>query len=108
MKKTVFFCVLFIGLALNGFAQLDDISTCFETYKTQKAMGYNALAMAVDNGFSVCGFAFGGFSKQSVSKQSLNECEMKRLDPSLKVEGVRKIMTHCRIYQFDRIEPKPE
>jgi hypothetical protein len=91
-------------LATFAFAQQDNVSTCYETYKGQITKGYNALAMAIDNGFSVCGYAFGHFDKQRAFKQSIAECENKRLDPANEVDGVRKIMTHCRIYQFKFVE----
>ena len=104
MKKIVFLCLLGVIFAVNGFAQQESVSSCFESYKTQKAKGYNALAIAIDNGYFVCGFSFGSYSKISATKQSINECETNRLSPTNEVQGVRKIMTHCRIYQFDIIE----
>ena len=108
MNKIVFLCLVLFVLSLNGFAQQEDVATCYNNYKGQKTVGYNALAMAVDNGFSVCGYAFGGASKKVVTNRSLNECESKRLDPAMKVDGIPKIMTHCRIFQFDIIEEKPQ
>ncbi len=108
MNKIFFLCMIFIAFSLNSFAQQEDKASCFNNYKGQKTVGYNALAMAIDNGFSVCGYAFGGGSKKSATNQSLNECESKRLAPAMKVDGIRKIMTHCRIFKFDLVEEKPQ
>ncbi len=108
MKKIIFLTMVLIAFSLNGFAQQDDIASCYNAYRGQKTIGHNALAMAVDNGYFVCGYAFGGYNKISVTNQAMNECETKRLDPALKVNGIRKIMTHCRIFQFDIIEEKPQ
>lgn len=104
MKKIVFLCIVCIGLATYTFAQQPSVDACYDTYKTQKAKGFNALAVAIDNGFFVCGFSFGQFDKQRAFKQSIAECENKRIAPANEVEGMRKIMTHCRIYQFDMVE----
>jgi hypothetical protein len=104
MKKIVFLLSVLAIYSVNGFAQQETVASCFESYKGQLAKGHNALAMAIDNGFFVCGFAFGSYSKESASKKSLNECEVNRIDPANEVQGVRKIMTHCRIYQTQLLE----
>jgi len=104
MKKIIFLFVVIMAIAASGFAQQTSIKECYDAFAAQQASGYNALAMAADNGFFVCGFAFGSYSKEGATRQSLNDCEAKRLDPANEVQDVRKIMTHCRIYEFKLIE----
>ena len=105
MKKLAFLsAILFITVTLNGFAQQADVSSCSNAYKGQVTKGYNALAMAIDNGFFVCGFAFGHPTKEGAAKQALSECERNRLNPANEVKGMRKIMTHCRIHEFKLME----
>ncbi len=105
MKKIIFLFIIICSVfALNGFAQQESADSCIQSYKGQLAKGYNALAMAIDNGYFVCGFAFGGFDKVEASKKALAECETNRLNPNNEVQGKRKIMTHCRIYQFQNLK----
>ena len=42
--------------------------------------------------------------KEYAARAALNECEKNRLNPTNEVQGLRKIMTHCRIHQFKLIE----
>ena len=104
MKKIVFLFVVMMAFAASSFAQQANEKQCYDAYVAQQRLGYNALAMAIDNGFFVCGFAFGSYSKEGATRQALNECEGNRVAPANEVMGVRKIMTHCRIYEFKRIE----
>ena len=104
MKKIAILFIMITAFAVSGFAQQTSTKECYDAYTAKQVKGYNALAMAIDNGFFVCGFAFGSYSKEGASRQSLNECEVNRLNPVNEVQGVRKIMTHCRIYEFKLIE----
>ena len=104
MKKIVFLFVVMLAFAASNFAQQTSTKECYDAFAAQQTLGFNALAMAIDNGYFVCGFAFGSYSKEGATKQSINECEGKRIAPANEVMGVRKIMTHCRIYEFKVIE----
>ncbi len=104
MKKLVFLFAATFLIAYVGFAQDSGMDVCYQSYQGQLAKGYNALAIAVDNGFYVCGFAFGSFDKGSAAKKAITECESKRLAPVNEIQGQRKIMTHCRIHRFQLVE----
>lgn len=104
MKKIIFLCFVTLFVTASAFAQQQSVNECYDSYRSQLAKGYNALAMAIDNGYFVCGFAFGSFDKQMAFKQSIAQCEAIRVDPSNQIQGIRKIMTHCRIYQFNIVE----
>ncbi|MBU2511126.1 hypothetical protein KJ966_07300 [bacterium] len=104
MKKLVFlFAATFLVVSV-GVSQESGMESCFQSYQGQLAKGYNALAIAVDNGFYVCGFAFGSFDKGSAAQKAITECETIRLDPVNEVQGKRKVMTHCRIHRFQLVE----
>lgn len=105
MKKLIL--IFIVSMMLTGYAfgqESANPQSCVDTYKGQVTKGYNALAMAIDNGFVVCGYAFGGYDKGYAARQALSECEQRRLDPANKVQGMRKIMTHCRVHEFLFIE----
>ncbi len=104
MKKFVFLFAVSFLITGSCFAQLSLASACFQSYEGQLTKGYNALAVAVDNGFFVCGFSFGQYDKGTATRQAIDECEVKRLDPANDAQGQRKIMTHCRIHRFRLIE----
>lgn len=104
MKKIISLFIVLATYAVTGMAQQETIASCIESYKGQLAKGYNALAIAIDNGFFVCGYAFGNFSQKAASQKSLEECETNRLNPANEVQGIRKIMTHCRIYHTQLLE----
>lgn len=105
MKKLILIFVLSLVAAGYAFGQeTANPQSCVDTYKGQITKGYNALAMAIDNGFVVCGYAFGQYRKGYAAHQALNECEQRRLDPANEVRGMRKIMTHCRVHEFHFIE----
>ena len=104
MKKFAILILLLISFAGSGFAQQTGIDACAGTYRAQLARGYNAMAAAVDNGFIVCGYAFGMYDKSEASRQALDQCESARLNPANEIQGSRKIMTHCRIHEFKLIE----
>ncbi len=104
MKKLVFILIISIVLTTELCGQTPDVNSCIESYNSQKTMGYNALAVAIDNGFFVCGYAFGQPAKKYADRQALGECERARLDPANEVQGIRKIMTRCRIMQYQLVE----
>ncbi len=93
--------MLFAGFAL---AQGGGNNACYGSYQSGKTIGYNALAAAVDGSFSVCAFVVGQPSKKIAEKIALVNCEKSRKDPAQETQGVRKVMTHCRIVEFAYIE----
>ena len=103
MKKLVL--SIAISMLFAGFAIAQgESNSCLEAYKSGKIKGYNALATAVDGGFSVCAFAVGKSSKKVAEKIALVNCEKARRDPAEVTQGLRKVMTHCRIVEFAFIE----
>jgi hypothetical protein len=104
MKKFILLFMLLTTFAFYGYAQQPSVDSCIGTYNAQLAKGYNALAAAIDNGFIVCGFAFGIYDKGDAAKQALDQCEIGRLNPANEVQGKRAIMTHCRIHEFKLVE----
>ncbi len=104
MKKLIISILFLTMFAFYASAQQANVSSCVSTYSAQLARGYNAMAAAIDNGFVVCGFAFGKMDKSDASKQALDECERNRLSPANEIQGKRTIMTHCRIHEFKLIE----
>lgn len=104
MRKTLLSILFCISIAFQIQAQESNISDCYQNFESQKKLGYNVLAMAIDNGFFVCGYAFGVGDKGYAARIANNECERKRLSPENEIQGIRKIMTHCRIYEFKLIE----
>ncbi len=104
MKTFVLLILFLTTFAFSGFAQQTGVDSCVGTYRTQLARGYNAMAAAVDNGYFVCGFAFGQIDKGDAAKQALTQCESNRLNPANEVQGQRTIMTHCRIHEFKLVE----
>ena len=104
MKKIAFLTLIVWSLSMSSFAQEGGLNSCYQTFKSQLAYGHNALAVAMDEGFFVCGFGYGYQKKEYAARAAINQCERNRLNPTNEVQGLRKIMTHCRIYQSEIIE----
>jgi hypothetical protein len=101
MKKIFTLCLFcFFGITLS---MAQEPGSCFDQYNNGLAPTYNALARAVDGQYSVCAFANGAPSKKSAERKALSDCEKLRKAPDNENNGVRKIMTHCRIVQFKAI-----
>jgi hypothetical protein len=104
MKKlivSIAISLLFVGSAI---AQSGGNSTCYDSYQSGKTRGYNALAVAADGGFSVCAFVVGQPTKKIAEAIALANCEKARRDPAQENQGMRKVMTHCRVTEFSIVE----
>ena len=101
MKKIITLCLFCLLSVSISVAQ--ESGSCFDQYQNGLAPTYNALASAVDGQYSVCAFANGAPSKKSAERKALSDCEKLRKAPDSETNGIRKIMTHCRIVQFKAV-----
>ncbi|MBU3917756.1 hypothetical protein KKA14_19685 [bacterium] len=104
MKKLILSIAISVSLVGYVFAQGAGNNTCLDAYQSGKTKGYNALATAVDGGFSVCAYVVGQPTRKIAEKNALDNCEKARRDPAEESQGIRKVMTHCRIVEFSFIE----
>ncbi len=104
MKKLILFIAISLMLTVFTLAQGGGNNACFDSYQNGKTKGYNALATAVDGSYNVCAFVVGQRSKKMAESIALRNCEKSRRDPAQETQGIRKVMTHCRIVEFVFIE----
>lgn len=109
MKKLALFLILLFVVPLSGSGAADSdrvasMYQCFPPYKARKDKGYKALAVAFDEPYYVCGYSWGAPKKKYAEEAALYYCESGRTDPRSSTNGIRNVMTHCRIHAIELVE----
>lgn len=107
--KALLLGVVLIVISLTAYSatsltRANTIEACYSEYKQKTESGHKAFALAFDTPYFICGFAWGASKAKYAINGALDYCEQGRRNPQAEVNGVRAVMTHCRIYQSEVIE----
>ncbi len=93
-----------IGLAATDVERVSSPNECYSSYQAIKEAGFKAFAIAADGPYFVCGYSWANPQMKYAVNGALHLCEKARVHPTSSVSGVRKVMTHCRVYASELIE----